>query len=257
MKRVLTIFGLAVFAFCAAFAQDFVTADALHDTKKLGEELALLKQSYNPSDPQAAVVYRMLRSMQQIAVDLPANKGREKIAKLDEAIEFGKPLIDTAKGSARDRAKVIYWYSVSMSQKGNAKGVLNSLFMVPEVRALCDKAIAIDPAFGDPYYLKAILDDKVPAAAGGDKNRMAILYAKAIECDPVNVWYLVDSARALKARNKNAAYNKDGTRGVPAGKADLEYAKEIAKKAYAAFAALPNPSIDQQDKMKELKEAGL
>jgi hypothetical protein len=257
MKRVLTILGLAAFAFCAAFAQDFITADALHDTKKLPEELALLKQSYNASDPQAAVVYRMLRSMQQIGVDLPASKGKEKIAKLDEAIEFGKPLLDKAKGSARDRAKVIYWYSVSMSQKGSAKGVLNSLFMVPEVRGLCDKAIAMDPAFGDPYYLKALLDDRVPAAAGGDKNRMAVLYAKAIDCDSENIWYLVDFARALKTRNKNAVYNKDGTRGVPAGKADLDYAKEIAKKAYAAYAALANPSIDQQDKLKELKEAGL
>jgi len=257
MKRVLTLLGLAVLAFGAAFAQDFVTTDALHDTKKLSEELSLLKQSYNPSEPQAAVVFRMLRAMQQIAVDLPASKGKEKIAKLDEAIEFGKPLVEASKGSPRDRAKVIYWYSVSMSQKGKAKGVLNSLFMVPEVRSLCDKAIAIDPAFGDPYYLKALLDDNVPAAVGGDKNRMAVLYAKAIECDPANVWYLVDSARALKTRNRNEAYNKDGNRGVPAGKSDLAYAKELAAKANAAFAALANPSIDQQDKMKELKEAGL
>jgi hypothetical protein len=257
MKRVLTILGLASFVFCAAFAQDFVVTDALHDTKKLSEEFSLLKQSYNPSDPQAAVVFRMLRSMQQIAVDLPAKQGKEKIAKLDEAIEFGKPLIDKAKGNARDRAKVIYWYAVSMSQKGSVKGVLNSLFMVPEVRGLCDKAIAIDPAFGDPYYLKAVLDDRVPAAVGGDKNRMAVLYAKALECDPENVWYLVDSARALKNRNKNEAYNKDGNRGVPAGKSDLAYATELAQKAHAVFAALPNPSIDQQDKLKELKEAGL
>lgn len=257
MKRALSVLAFSLFALAAALAQDFVTADILHDTKKLPEELALLRQAYNPADPQASVVYRLLRCMQQIAVDLPASKGKEKVSKLDEAIEFGKPLLDSAKGSARDRAKVIYWYAVSMSQKGKAKGVLNSLFMVGDLRSLCDKASAIDSGYGDPYYLKGMIDDAVPAAVGGDKSRMAVMFAKALDCEPTNIWYLVDSARTLKARNKNAAYNKEGSHGVPAGKSDLEYATELAQKAHAAFAALAAPSVDQKDKMQELKEAGL
>jgi hypothetical protein len=257
MKRSLAILAALSLVIAGAFAQDFTQADALHDQKKLDDEMALLKPLYNPADPQAAVAYRMIRSMQQAAVDLPSSKNKEKISKLDATIEFGKPLIDTAKGSPRERARVIYWYSVAISQKGKAKGVLNSLFMVPEVRTLCDKAIAIDPSFGDPYYLKALLDDNVPEIAGGDKTRMGVLYAKALTCDGTNIWYLCDSARALKARNKDANFNKDGSKGVPAGKTDLDYAKELAKQAYAALAALPNASIEQHQKIDELKAAGL
>lgn len=257
MKKCLAAIVACLLSLAGAFSQDFTASDALHDGKKLADELAILKPLFKPADPQAVVAYRIIRAMQQLAVDTPASAGKEKIAKFDAAIEFGKPLLDTAKGSVRDRAKVIYWYAVSMSQKGKAKGVLNSLFMVGELRGLCDKAIAMDPGFGDPYYLKALIDDAVPAAAGGDKARMGALFAKSIQCDPVNIWYLTDFAKALKGRNKSASYNGSGDKGVPAGKSDADYALEIAAKAKAAYAALAAPSIEQRQKMDEMRAAGL
>jgi hypothetical protein len=257
MKRFLALCSTIVLMLAGAFAQDFAALDAMHDQKKLDAELAGLKQLYNASAPDAAVAWRMVRCIQEMGVSIPASRNGEKIAKFDEAINFGKPLMDKASGASRDKAKVLYWYAASMSQKGKAKGVLNSLAIVPEVRSICDKAIGIDPAFGDPYYLKALIDENVPDIAGGDKGRMGALYAKAIECDPSNLWYLADCARALKTRNKDANYNKDGKRGVPSGKTDLEYAKVLAKMAYDTFAALPSPSIDQKGLVDDLRKAGL
>jgi hypothetical protein len=255
MKRFLIAVSLSLAALVCAFAQDFAAADALHDKEKYADEIALLRQGYSATDPQAAVVYRIIRAMQEVAVAMPA--GKDKTARFDETINFGKPLLDTAKGSARDRAKVIYWYAVTMSQKGKAAGVLNSLFMVGDLRGLCDKAIALDPSFGDPYYLKAMIDDAVPDMAGGDKGRMGAEFAKALSCEATNIWYLTDFAMSLKKRNKNASYNAKGDRGVPAGMADIDYAKQLAAKARAAYAALAEPTPGQKDKMDELKAAGL
>ena len=161
------------------------------------------------------------------------------------------------KGGVRDRAKVFYYYAVAMGQKGQTMGVLNALFMAGDIRGICDRAISIDPAFADPYYLKAKLDDAIPPVAGGDKARMGQLYAKALSLEPDNIWYLTDFARALKARNKNAAWNQDGAKGVPSGKSDADYAVELAKRANAAFAALPKPTKDQKEKMDEMRAAGL
>lgn len=257
MKRLLALCATALLMATAVFAQDFAALETLHDQQKYEAELAILKPLYNAQSPQAAIVYRITRATQEIAVKMPANKGKEKIAKFDEAIDFAKPLVDKVAGTTREKAQVIYWYAVSMSQKGKAKGVLNSLFMLPDVRALCDKASAMDPGFGDPYYLKAMIDDAVPEFAGGDKARMGALFAKARGCDPNNLWYMVDGAKSLKTRNKDAAYNSDGKKGVPAGKSDLDYARVLAKMARDYYATLSSPTIAQKELMDDLKAAGL
>ncbi len=257
MKRHLAIALLALVAAGGVLAQDFAKLDALHDDRKLDEELAGLQKLYVKSDPQAAVVFRLIRCIQETAVQMPKEKKSEKLAKFDEAINFGKPLLEVAKGGPRDRAKVYYWFGVAMGQKGQTMGVLNALFMTGDMRSNCDKALAIDPSYGDPYYLKAKVDDAVPGFAGGDKNRMGVLFAKAIELDPANVYFLTDFAIALKTRNKNAAFNADGAKGVPPGKSDMEYAVEMAKRARDAFAAMAKPTLDHKEKMDDLKAAGL
>jgi hypothetical protein len=257
MKRTLATLTTLLFALVSAYSLDLASLDALHDQKKLDAELSALKPLYSPASPEAAVAYRLVRCMQQIAVDLPASEKKEKLARFDEAISLGKAASEKAKGSANDRAKILYWYAVSVAQKGNTQGVLNSLFLVPEVKSICDSATAIDSEFGDPYYLKAKLDDAVPEIAGGNKTRMGQLYARALELMPDNIWYLTDFAVALKKRNKDAAFNKDGSKGVPASLADLEYAKQLAAKARQVLAALPSPSIEQKQKIDEMKTAGL
>ncbi len=257
MKRNLALGLIALVAATGLFAQDFSSLDALHDERKFAEELAGLNKLYSAADPQAAVVYRLIRNIQEIATQMPEDRKNEKLSKYDEAINFGKPLLETSKGSARDRAQVYYWYGVAMGQKGSTMGVLNALFMTGDMRSNCDKALAIDPTFPDPYFLKAKVDDAVPSFAGGDKTRMGVLFARSIELDPDHITFLSDFAMALKTRNKNAAFNSDGKKGVPSGKSDMEYAAELAKRARAALAALPKPTLSQREKIDDLKAAGL
>jgi hypothetical protein len=256
MKRFIIAVALTAAAVAGIAAQDFEKLDALHDAKKLDEEISALKPLYKASDPQAVIVWRLIRAMQEKAVQMPSSKKKEKLEQFDAALSFGQPLLDSAKGSARDRAKVLYYYGVAQGQKGQAMGVLNSLFMAGDIRAACDRSIAVDPTYGDPYYLKAKVDDAIPEIAGGDKTRMGQLYAKALQYDPTNVYFLTDFAKALKNRNKDAKWN-DGSKGVPAGKADLDYAKELAKRANTAFAALKAPTIDEREKMDLMRAAGL
>jgi hypothetical protein len=257
MKRMITLFLSLVLTVTGAFAQDFAATERLHSQRKLDEELALLKQPFSPVEPQAAIVYRVLRCLSQKAADLPAAQRRERIAVLDGALDFAKPLAAKAVGSARDRAAVYSWYAACLCQKGQVQGVLNSLLEVPEVRRLCDRSISIDPGFGDPYYLKARLDEALPELAGGDKARMGELFAKALACDPSDLWNLCDFAQALRRRGKDAEYNRDGKKGVPSGSSDLGYARELAKQARTSFAAIADPSVDQRKLIADLEKAGL
>jgi len=257
MKRFLAIFVVTFLACVGASAQDFAALDALHDQRQFNDELAQAQKLYNAGDPQAAVVFRLVRAKQQLAADIPSSKGKEKIARFEDVIQFMKPLLEKAKGSPRDRATLYYWNAVVIGEKSLAKGAVDFLLAASEMRASCDTSISIDPGYGDPYYFKALLDLALPGIAGGNKSRMGQLYEKALQLDPTNIWYLTDYAISLKHRNWDANANKSGANGVPAGMSDLAYAQELAKKAVATYAALPSPTLDQKGKMDGMKAAGL
>ncbi len=256
MTRAILVAAILVLAASALPSQDFSAIDTLHFQKRTGEELAILQRWYDPALPQAAVVWRILRAKQLKALELPTGRSREKLALYDDCLGFGRPLLDRVLGSQRDKAKVVYFHAASLGFKAREQGILNSLFMASDLRSLCDRALDIDPGFADPWYLKALIDRVTPDFAGGDKAKMGASYARAIELDPTNVRFLGDYAIALKLRNRSSSWNKDGNRGVPAGKSDIEYAKEVARRAYAAYAALSLPNFDQSNVISELKAAG-
>ncbi|MEI6387263.1 MAG: hypothetical protein WCQ50_11545 [Spirochaetota bacterium] len=257
MKEALAFALFLALALPTAFAGDLDALDALHEARKFDAELAGLQGLFKAADPQAAIVFRLVRVRQQLVADLPASMAKEKVARFGELLEFMKPLLEKARGSARDRATLYYWNAVVIGEKGAAKGVVEMLLGTGEIRSNCDISISIDPNYGDPYYLEALLDLALPGIAGGDLSRMGRLYAKALALDPVNIWYLTDCAISLKHRNWDARANKAGKHGVPAGVSDLDYAQELAKRANAAFAALPSPNVELRGKMDAMKGAGL
>jgi hypothetical protein len=257
VKYALACLSLLILASTTAFGQDFSALDALHDSRAFEPELAGLEKLYSPADPQAAVVFRLVRVRQQFIADLPSTMNKEKVARFGELLDFMKPLLEKARGNARDRATLYYWNAVVIGEKGAAKGAVEMLLGTGDIRNNCDKSIAIDPGYGDPYYLKALLDLALPGIAGGSLSRMGQLYEKALQLDPVNIWYLTDAAISIKHRNWDAKANKEGKNGVPAGTADRDFAQVLARRAAAAYAALAAPSLELKGKMDAMHAAGL
>ena len=79
----------------------------------------------------------------------------------------------------------------------------------------------------------------------------------AIALDPANLWYLTDAAISFKYRGRDAKANKAGDTGVPAGMADLGWARALAKRADAAYAAMPAPTAELKGKFDAMKAQGL
>lgn len=81
-------------------------------------------------------------------------------------------------------AMAYYWRAANMGAKGRAKGVLNSLFMVPDVKKDLKQCLALNKR---AYYCRDLLArvlHKVPGLAGGSDSEAEKLFKQNIAMDP-------------------------------------------------------------------------
>lgn len=242
------------------YSIDFTKSDDMHHKGNYKDELTLLKSLFNTDKKDAALLWRIGRAYFEIAEQIPNKNKQEKIIAFNDGIEFLKPYIDIKDGDKSDRAKVVHWYTANFASKGNTIGAIEALSIVPELRALCDKALSIDPAFSDPYFILARIDDRLPGALGGDKVRMGINLSKALKYNSEDITVLVDSAAAFYNRNwsidkKKQEYSKKELEDPnPNNISDREYALELLKKSISIYKNMQDPSFRDTIKNKEADE---
>ena len=248
MKKI-AILTLLVMISMLVFAADFAEIDKMFDEAKFDKAHAALMTEYNADNTQASVIWRLGRYYYEIADKLPSKK--EIVAKCDEGLAFVKPYLETSVGEPADRARVIQWYDVLLSRRGQAKGVKESLDRIPDFFAFADKAIAICDTIPEPYHLKAMIDKELPVIVGGNKVRMSQNFMKAMEVSPNVIVFIVDAADGFIGRGWDAAKKvKSGDTYSPAGISDKEFAKQLllnAKKIASEKAELTDM---EKDKMK-------
>jgi hypothetical protein len=257
MKKILCL--MIIFYLPVGFYSiDLKNIDSLHDNGNYQDAYKQLTGAFNKSVPDASIIWRITRELYEYTGNIKDKK--DKIAKLDEGLDFLKPYYDLKSGEIRDRATIIYWYAVFSSEKARTKGIKESLDNIPNLFKFCNDAIAIDPGYGDPYYLKAMIDDGLPTMFGGDKFNMSVNLTKALKCDPENYWYLVDGAKAYKNRNwdsdkkKKMAGKKGMDDGSPQNLDDKEFAKTLLNKAVELYNAAAVKSKINQGKIEEAKK---
>ena len=238
MKKILCI-SLIFFISLNVFSIDFVSIDNLHDNGNYQSAYKELMSAYDKSSPDAAVIWRLGRELYEYTKCVKNKK--DKLAKLDEAIGFLKPYYDLKSGDKRDRAKIIQWYAVLSSEKARTMGIKESLDNIPNLFRYCDDAIRIDSSYGDPYYLKGLIDDGLPSMFGGDKYNMSVNLSIALKCDPENYWYFLDGAKAYKNRNwssskkRKVAESKGRDDGSPQNLDDRDYAIKLLERAIEIY----------------------
>jgi hypothetical protein len=257
MKKILILLSF-VFSCFFCYSVDFLVVDAAHYNSKYKESLKILQESFDKSSPDPALIWRIGRETYYIANSIKRKK--EKIKKFDEGLSFLKVYYDLKNGEIRDRASIIYWYAAIESEKSRLKGINESLDMIPILFKDLDNAIALDPAYGDPYYLKAMVDDIVPAMLGSDKFRMSQNISSAIACDPSNYWYLIDGGKAYINRNWSAdkktklAKEKGVDDGSPQFIDDRVYGKSLIQKAAELYDSSQIKTKLMTEKIKEAKK---
>lgn len=180
--RVLAAALLLALGASAARAADLSAVDALYwhryDDKKLDECVAKLDEllQASPKDPEA--MWRLGRAIMR--------RGEKQKKKADKLADYLKAedLLKQAVVLAPDSVDAHFFYGVTMGRRGEAQGVLKSLFLVKPIRLQMNEVVRLDPKHGGAHRVLAEILWQVPGFAGGDKKKALEEFETAIRLSP-------------------------------------------------------------------------
>jgi len=103
-----------------------------------------------------------------------------------------------AAGAARRAAE----NATNAGRWGQTKGVMRSLFLLPEVKRGMETALELDPRFPPTYVLAGTVYYKVPGLFGGDLEKSERLFRTGLEVDGRFTGLRVGLARTLIKRGR-------------------------------------------------------
>ena len=95
-----------------------------------------------------------------------------------------------------------FWYATNAGRWGQTKGVLRSLFLLPEVKRGMETALELDPRFPPAYVLAGTVSYEVPGLFGGDLGKSERLFRAGLEVDARFTGLRVGLARTLIRRGR-------------------------------------------------------
>jgi predicted Zn-dependent protease len=125
--------------------------------------------------------------------DIRATTTDEKLA----AYAAGREAARRAKELAPREALAHVLYGVSTARWGQAKGILRSLTLLPEVRAATRQSLELDPGLAVAHALAGYVDFEVPALFGGSLERAEAAFRTGLRLDPRFTAIRVGLARVL------------------------------------------------------------
>ena len=128
--------------------------------------------------------------------------------KLD-AYERGREAARRAVEREPKNALAHLWYAVNTGRWGQTKGVVRSLFLLPEMQREIDTVIALDPKLTPVYSLAGNLYYEVPGMLGGDLAKAETMFRKGLEQDRHFTGMRVGLAKTLIKLGRNAEARRE------------------------------------------------
>ncbi len=162
-----------------------------------------------------------------------------------------------------EQARIFHKYNTLFAKKAQIQGAAAALKVLPQVFDNADRCIALDPDFAEPYFVKASVDDEVPAFLGdvakrgeNAKYRMGINIELALERDPENIYFLVQAAAALVKRNWSVEMREKNVGNATQKNrilllSDKEEAKRLLERAVSAYNSKANPTPIEKAKYEQ------
>jgi tetratricopeptide (TPR) repeat protein len=154
------------------------------------EEARAVLEKVLDQEPQHVRALYELSHVYFLLGDKAASK-EDKVNLYTTGMEHGKE----AKKADDKCAEAHFWYMVNMGRIGQTKGVLNSLFMVPDIREEIDKVLKIDPEHTGALDAKAMLYFELPGVLGGSLSKSVECLNQAIAIDSNYTLLYVDMAK--------------------------------------------------------------
>lgn len=154
---------------------------------------------------------------------------------------YGKGRAAAQKGLAIDakHTEALFWDNANLATTGRTNGVMNSLFMLGDLRKGLNKILEIDPRHSYARKTLGEIDHAVPGIAGGSDDRAEKAYLDVLKYDPNFTPAMVNLAILYKDNGKE------------------DEAKKWAQKVVATSrSSVPNDwkKFDKKEAQKLLKE---
>jgi len=133
-----------------------------------------------------------------LAGDVRATTTEEKLVVYAQGREAAKHAVEVAPRNAAAH----FWYATNTARWGQTKGVLRSLFLLPEVQRGIDTVLQLDPMFTAVYSLAGNVYYEVPGLLGGDLARAEAMFRKGLGQDPKFTGLPVGLAKTLIKRGR-------------------------------------------------------
>lgn len=202
------VFLLAALACGPARAEfDFHKVDDLYwrrdEPGKLEENVSRLEAlaKDNPSEP--ALLWRLGRGLMRAGEKREEKK--DKLAAFQRAEDFLNKSI-----ALDDRdPEAHFWLGVTMGRRGQARGIMNSLFIVGPLKKEMQTVLRLDPKHGGAHHVLGELYAQLPGFAGGSRKKALSEFEAAVALSPDYAVNYVSLAEAYAG-----AGQKDKARAV-------------------------------------------
>ena len=243
--RLLAAMILVVGTSAAAWAQSPLAAEVralasrYHEDPARIDTLRAAMTRAVESDPQVENLLA-LAQIAFLAGDIRATTTEDKLA----AYEQGRQAARRAAEAAPRNARAHFWYATNAGRWGQTKGVLRSLFLLPEVKRGMETALELDPRFPPAYVLAGTVYYEVPGLFGGDREKSETLFRRGLEVDPRFTGLRLGLARTLIKRGRIAEARREleAVLGEKAPANPADWTLKDAPQARALLASLEGRS---------------
>jgi tetratricopeptide (TPR) repeat protein len=137
--------------------------------------------------------------------DVRATTAEQKLAAYAEGREAARRAIALAPRSPLAHL----FHGINTGRWGQTKGVVRSLFLLPEVRESIRRTLDLDPTLPPAYALAGNVDYEVPAIFGGSLERAEGHFRKGLEVDPRFTALRVGLAKVLRRQERLAEARRE------------------------------------------------
>jgi hypothetical protein len=131
--------------------------------------------------------------------DVRATTDEQRLAAYAEGREAARRAVELA-----PRAPLAHlFYGINTGRWGQTRGVLRSLFLLPEVREAVRKTLELDPRLPQAYALAGNVDYEVPAMFGGSLERAEAQFRKGLGLDPHFTALRIGLAKVLRKQGRS------------------------------------------------------
>lgn len=141
----------------------------------------------NPDNERIAYLWSRLH----ITLGDKAKTKSEKAELFTRAQTIAESLIKLDDSNANGHC----WWAVARGRVGQTRGVMNSLFVVPELKRELNRALELDSNSKTAYDVYGVMYYELPGIAGGDLNKSEEYLKKGIDIAPNYTLLRLDLAK--------------------------------------------------------------